>query len=150
MAKGTAFTFPEGANASTYEIILATRAGKMLQVDLDYRGSGAAGALVYLGLGHFILEDHIWSGLLVPGAALQVWAHRTSYELLRTGEIEDASTKKMRPLTKDDADFFGTSAVFVRYTDETFENVEVRHFGRTEKWSKSDWEVWIAANPNVQ
>ena len=150
MATGKALTFPEGANASTYEIILATRAGKMLDVDLAYRGTGAAGALVYLGLGTFVLEDHIWTGLLVPGAALQVWAHRASYDLLRTGEIEDAGTKKMRPLTGADADFFGTSAVFVRYTDSTFQEVEVRHFGRTEKWPKSDWEVWIAANPNVQ
>ena len=77
-ATGKAWELPEGATATDFETIIAVHAHRMLDVDEQYRGAGAAGALVYTGLCTFVPEEEIWAGALEPGAALQVWRHRKS------------------------------------------------------------------------
>lgn len=144
IATGKTFSLPRDKDATTYRIILQTIEGRMLDVDKQYRGTGAAGAIVYAGFGTFVPEQDIWSGGLRPGAALQVWRQRKDYELLQAGEIEEKGKK--RRINSNDASFFGTSAVFVRYDDENAERMLVRHFGRSEWWEKSNWAVWVAAN----
>ena len=116
----------------------------MLDVDEQYRGTGAAGAIVYAGLGTFVPEADIWKGVLRPGAAIQVWADREAFDLLRVGETEEEGKK--RRITANDANFFGTSLVFVRYDPNDPNRVLVRHFGRSEWMDKSRWAVWVAAN----
>ena len=116
-ATGKAFKRPKGATKKNFDTIIATHAGKMMDIDKEYRGSGAAGALVYSGQGTFVPEADIWAGKLKPGAAMQVWKHSSAYDLLQTGEVTEKG--KQRPITKKDADFYGTSYVFLRYDDTT-------------------------------
>ena len=104
------------------------------KVDEKYRGTGAAGALVYLGAGTFVSQDEIWAQQrLKPGAALQVWGSKQQYERLRKGE--DIRTS-------------GTAAVFVKYDGK--DKMQVMHFDRDQTWSKSRYAVWIGANLNTR
>ena len=67
------------------------------------------------------------------------------------GVYEDKITKnkgKARAITKDDANFLGTSYVFLRYEGANNDKVVVRHHSGVEVHLKSDWAVWIAANPD--
>lgn len=143
-ATGAALELGGEEAATTFDLIISTRVDRMSDVDVAYRGTGAAGALVYAGLGTFVAEADIWTGGLRPGAAIQVWGLQASYDLLVAGEIDEDGTK--RPLTEDDANFFGTSFVFVRYDTENPERMLVRHFGSSEWAERSHYEVWIAAN----
>ena len=144
LTTGEALELGEDVSARTFDIIIATQLHRLKDVDATYRGTGAAGALVYAGLGKFVPEDEIWAGGVRPGAAMQVWGSRSAYDLLVEGEI-DADGEK-RPLRETDADFYGTSFVFVRYDPENEERMLVRHFGRSEWMDRSDYDVWIAAN----
>lgn len=146
-ATGKSFKLPKGAKSKHFDTIIAVRAGKMRSVDKQYRGAGAAGALVYSGQGTFVPEADIWAGKLKAGAAIQVWAEKTAYDLLQEGEVTENG--KTRPITKEDANFLGTSYVFLRYDDTTNDKMLVRHHSRVEWRSKSDWAVWVAANPGV-
>jgi hypothetical protein len=119
-----------------------------MDVDEQYRATGAAGALVYSGQGTFVSEADIWAGKLQTGAAMQVWAYKDSYDLLRKGEFTEKDGKT-RPIKKGDANFLGTSYVFLRYDDTTNEKLLVRHHSGVEWVSKSDWAVWVAANPGT-
>src|SRR5205823_2686733 len=89
LATGKSFALPTDRSASVYRAILATIPDRMLDVDVQYRGTGAAGAMVYAGLGQFVTEAGIWSGQLRPGAAMQVWGSRKDYDLLIAGEIAE-------------------------------------------------------------
>jgi hypothetical protein len=142
MATGRRFSLPEGATTSVFETILATHEWRMADIPQVYRGTGAAGALVYAGLGDFVPEADIWNGGLRPGAAMQVWRSRAAFELLQAGSVT-LKGGKTRPITSTDADFYGTSFVFVRFQDN---KIVVRHFGDIETHKKSDFEVWVAAN----
>lgn len=142
LATGRPLSLPAGATKSVFETILATHEWKMADIPQVYRGTGAAGALVYAGLGEFVAEGDVWDGGLKPGAAMQVWRSRKAYELLQAGSVT-LKGGKTRPISSDDADFFGTSFVFVRYEGD---KIVVRHFGGTETHKKSDFAVWIAAN----
>jgi hypothetical protein len=144
MATGRGFELPDDATASEFRAIIASMPGRMKDVALEYRGAGAAGALVYAGLGEFVPQADIFNGGLRPGAAMQVWGHRNAYDLLRAGEITEQGKK--RRITEADANFFGTSFVFVRYDTATNERILVRHFSGTEWHERSDFAVWIAAN----
>jgi hypothetical protein len=147
MAAGRGFELPEDRSASVFDAILASFPGRMKDIDLAYRGTGAAGALVYSGLGTFVPEADIFAGGLRPGAAMQVWGHKKAYDLLRAGEIEEKG--KTRRITDADANFYGTSFVFIRYDTDTNERILVRHFGGVEWHKKSDFAVWIAANASL-
>lgn len=144
LATGEAFSLPEDRDARTYNVILQTIEGRMLDIDAQYRGTGAAGALVYAGLGTFVPEADIWTGALRPGAAIQVWKHRSAFELLKAGQIEVKG--KTRRITAKDANFHGTSVVFVRYDTADPTRMLVRHFDTEEWMKKSSWDVWVAAN----
>jgi hypothetical protein len=137
MATGRGFELPEDATASVFNAILATMPGRMKDVELQYRGTGAAGALVYSGLGEFVPRADIFKGGLRPGAAMQVWKHKDAYDLLRAGEI-----------TEGDANFYGTSFVFIRYDTDTNERILVRHFSGTEWHTQADFDVWVRRTPS--
>jgi hypothetical protein len=64
---------------------------------------------------------------------------------MRAGQKKEHG--KLRRINDSDGSFYGTSFVFVRYDTETNERMLVRHFGRTEWKSKSNFAVWVAANP---
>jgi hypothetical protein len=148
MAAGRGFALPEDRTASVFDAIIASIPGRMKEIDLAYRGTGAAGALVYAGLGTFVPETDIFTGGLRPGAAMQVWAHQEAYDLLRAGEIVEKG--KARPITDADANFSGTSFVFIRYDTDTNERILVRHFGGEEWHEQSDYAVWVAANASLR
>jgi hypothetical protein len=147
LATGKVFELPEDKTASEFNIIAQSFTNRMLDIDLEYRGSGPAGALVYAGLGEFVPEADIWEGKLAPGAVLQVWGSREDYELLRAGEIGEGAKK--RRIRDSDASFYGTSFVFVRYDTKTNDSMLVRHYGSTEWKRKSSYDVWVAANAST-
>jgi hypothetical protein len=136
------------AQATKLDWIIAVHEWRMGDIEERYRGTGAAGALVFLGLGTFVPEADIWTGGLRPGAAMQVWRHRDAFELLRVGSVA-LKGGKTRPIQATDANFYGTSFVFVRYVGSAHDEIEVRHFSGVERHKKSDFEVWVAANTNA-
>lgn len=144
IATGKFLTLPEDKTMNIFNAILQSVPSRMLDVELKYRGTGAAGALAYAGLGEFVPGADIWAGKLKPGAAVQVWGDKDAYDLLRAGEIEEGGKK--RRITDADANFYGTSFVFVRYDTESFERMLVRHYGSTEWKSRGSYAVWVAAN----
>jgi hypothetical protein len=144
LSTGKQLTLPEDRDAQTFKVILASIPPRMLDVDVSYRGTGAAGALVYAGLGTFVPAAQMWTGGLRPGAAMQVWKHQKAYDLLREGQI-DVGGKKRR-INDSDTDYYGTSFVFVRYDTDTNERLLVRHFDSVEWHRRGDWAVWVAAN----
>ena len=146
-ATGKSFKLPKGAKKKHFDTIIAVRAGKMRDVDKQYRGAGAAGALVYSGQGTFVPEADIWAGKLKAGAAIQVWYDKAAYDLLQVGEVTEKG--KTRPIKKGDANFLGTSYVFLRYDDKTNDRMLVRHHSGVEWQNRSDWAVWVAANPGA-
>jgi hypothetical protein len=146
-ATGSSFKLPKGSKTKVFDAIISTSIKDIKLVEEKYRATGAAGALVYAGKGTFVSEADIWAGKLKPGAAMQVWADKSAYELLVKGETTDAKGKA-RAITKDDANFLGTSYVFLRYEGANNEKVVVRHHSGVEVHPKSDWAVWIAANPD--
>lgn len=149
LATGKQFELPEDKSEKIFNVILQSIEGRMADVDKQYRGAGAAGAMVYAGLATFVNEADIWTGGLRPGAPMQVWGHRDAYDLMQAGTIKDAKTGKQRRITPDDANFFGTSFVFVRYDDPAKPTkMLVRHFGGEEWKKRSDFKVWVGANIN--
>lgn len=144
LATGKSLELSEDKTMSDYNAILQSSTGRMLDVDLRYRGAGAAGALAYAGLGELLSETDIWDGKLKPGAAVQVWGNKKAYRLLRAGEIGKGKNK--RRINNMDANFYGTSFVFVRYDSKTNKRMLVRHYGSTQWKSKGSFAVWVAAN----
>ena len=144
LVTGKSLKLSEYKTMSGYNAILQSSTGRMLDVDVKYRGAGAAGALAYAGLGELLSEADIWAGKLKPGAAIQVWGSKKAYKLLRAGEIGKGKNK--RRINNADANFYGTSFVFVRYDSKNNERMLVRHYGVTQWKSKSSYAVWIAAN----
>ncbi|MEZ4831553.1 MAG: hypothetical protein R2873_06030 [Caldilineaceae bacterium] len=77
-------------NRSQFSIILHTRVNQLHQVSEQYRGSGAAGGLVLLGVGEFVNQDDIWTRkALKPGAAMQVWKRTSDFERIKRGRHPD-------------------------------------------------------------
>jgi hypothetical protein len=146
-ATGSAFKLPKGTDKKVFDAIISTSIKDIKLVEAKYRATGAAGALVYAGKGTFVSEADIWAGKLKPGAAMQVWHDKSAYELLVKGETTD-DKGKARAITKDDANFLGTSYTFIRYEGANHEKVVVRHHSGVEVHPKGDWAVWIAANPD--
>jgi hypothetical protein len=151
ISTGKAFKLPAGKSSKTFNRILQSIEGTMGSVDEQYRGTGAAGAMVYAGFASFVDEGSIWTGALRPGAPMQVWKDRNDYNILKKGVIEYTVKGKLkrRPIKPTDADFSGTSFVFVRYDDPAKPTeMLVRHFGREEWHKKNEYAVWIGANIN--
>jgi len=149
LATGKEFQLPKDKSAKIFNVILQTIESRMGDVDEVYRGTGAPGAMVYAGFATIVNEADIWTGGLLPGAPMQVWRYRDSYNLLRKGVIEykKKGVTRTRPLRSDDADFYGTSFVFARYDNPASPTkMLVRHFGSPEWHSKAEFEVWVGAN----
>jgi hypothetical protein len=145
-ATGATFKMPKGVDSNMFNWILQSHVWKMGDIDLQYRATGGAGAMVYAGLATFVDEADIWKGRLKPGAALQVWNNQKDFELMQIGHITVKG--KQRALNDKDAKFSGTSMVFVRYDDKDPEQMLVRHFGLTHWVKKSYYQKWVAANVN--
>ena len=118
-------------DAKMFDWILKSRPDKMAEVPEEYRGTGAAGALVYLGKGAFVSEADIWDGrALRPGAAMQGWWDKSGYEDLKAAKATGGVG--------------GTSFVFVEYVGD--DKMRVLHFDQVEVWKRDYFEVWIGAN----
>jgi hypothetical protein len=151
LATGKKFQLAKDKSQKTFNIILQSIEGRMGDIDEVYRGAGAAGAMVYAGLATYVPEADIWTGGLRPGAPMQVWGDRDAYNLLRKGAVEYKvkGVTKTRPIKPNDANFYGTSFVFVRYDNpKTPTKMLVRHFDTPEWKSKTSYAVWVAANLN--
>ncbi|MEZ4939303.1 MAG: DUF4157 domain-containing protein [Saprospiraceae bacterium] len=141
---GLKFELAEGKTWNTFNAILQSIPSRMLDIDEKYRGTGAAGALVYAGLGTFVEENEIWTGKLKPGAAIQVWNNEKDFDLLQKGRKKVGRTE--RRIRESDSRFDGTSLIFVRYDTKNNDRLRVRHFGVTEWKRKSSYKKWVAAN----
>ena len=120
------------ANSDKFRVILHSISSRMKDVDEQYRATGAAGALVFLGIGTFVTQDEIWDGkALLPGAAMQVWRKKSDVERVKQGK-EPKST--------------GTSFVFIKYVGEN--SMQVKHFGDFDTIKKSSYQFWVGANLN--
>jgi hypothetical protein len=137
IATGKKIRLPANRSWRTFNSILQSIPERMMSLPLGYRGTGAAGALVYAGLGKFVSEADIWAGCLKPGAAIQMWRRQKYWEALRRGH-------KPRLIGRDE--YTGTSYIFVRYHPLDPSRLLVRHFDRTE-WVDRGRKKWIAANP---
>jgi hypothetical protein len=150
LATGRSFELPEDKTKSEFHVILESMANRLLDVPVEYRATGPAGAFVYAGLGEFVSESDIWAGKLQPGAVVQVWNFREDYDLMRIGQKKENG--KMRRIQDSDGKFLGfngTSFVFVEYDAKNSEIMWVRHGGRFQPKSRSSYAVWIAANPTT-
>ena len=140
--RATGKPVPVSERDADFNRIISSSVEGSRKVDEQYRATGAAGALVYSGLGDFVPEADIWSGSLRPGATLQVFKHKEAYDLLKRAGTKDKTRERLG-----DKEFFnGTSYVFVRYDPKSNERMLVRHWGDLEWHSRSDWAVWVAAN----
>ena len=148
-ATGSSFKLPKGTKQKVFDAIISTSIKDIKLVEEKYRATGAAGALVYSGKGTFVSEADIWAGKLKPGAAMQVWFEKAAYDLLVKGEATDDKGKP-RAITKKDANFLGTSYVFLRYEGTNNEKIVVRHHSGSRSTRRASWAVWIAANPDYR
>jgi hypothetical protein len=119
------------AEKSAYRIILHSIESEYAGVVEDkYRGTGAAGALVYLGAGEFVTASEIWDQKrLKPGAAMQVWRKQSDLDRQKKGQPPEN---------------IGTSFVFVKYIGD--DAMQVLHFNQVETMKRSHFEFWIGAN----
>lgn len=113
-----------------FRVILHSITSRMKDVDEQYRATGAAGALVFLGKGTFVTQEQIWKDkALLPGAAMQVWVRQSDAERVKQGKEPKS---------------IGTSFVFVEYVGE--DAMKVKHYGGYETITKSRFEYWVGAN----
>ena len=120
------------ARSEEFRIIHHSISSRMKEVDEQYRATGAAGALVFLGVGTFVDQEEIWEDkALKPGAAMQVWRKKSDVERVKQGK-EPLST--------------GTSFVFLEYVGD--DAMLVKHFGAKEKIKKRTYQYWVGANLN--
>jgi hypothetical protein len=120
------------AQAAAFRIILHSISSEMAKVDEQYRATGAAGALVYLGKGTFVTQDEIWKDkALLPGAAMQVWKKKSDVERIK----QSKEPKHM-----------GTSFVFVEYVGD--DAMKVKHYDQLQTHKKTWYEFWVGANIN--
>jgi hypothetical protein len=120
------------AEKDTFRIILHSIESQLHKVDEEYRGTGAAGAMVYLGHGELVSVADIWvNKKLKPGAAMQVWSKKSDLERIKKGR---------KPLS------IGTSFVFMEYVGT--DKMKVLHFDAPEVVSRGSYEVWFGANLN--
>jgi hypothetical protein len=127
-ATGTALV--DKANQKQFRIIHHSISSEMHKVDEQYRATGAAGALVYLGVGTFVDQEEIWDDkALRAGAAMQVWRKKSDVDRVKQGK---------EPLSS------GTSFVFLEYVGD--DAMRVKHFGAKEVIKKRTYQYWVGAN----
>lgn len=99
----------------------------------DYKGLGAAGAMVWAGLGTHVDEQAIWRGELEPGAVIQVWRTKAGYKDVKLGKPA-----------------LGHSFIFLNYiySGSTITGMAIADQGYQsgDPLPKGEWGVWIGAN----
>ncbi len=107
-----------------------------------YRGKGNAGAIAYAGMGTLVDTSGVWSGLLRPGALMQVWRFKEDYEQV----VQGVNVKKLDP--------YGHSFIFISYVrDEknAIIGLEIadQGFQSYRPLVPSDYEVWWGVNLSI-
>jgi hypothetical protein len=106
-----------------------------LDLPEKYRGKGAAGAMVYAGLGTLVDSDGIWAGKLEPGAVLQTWRVAGDYERVRDG---DKPTDIGHSFLFLNYVYSGASVSGLAMADQGYQNGT--------PLVKGDYTYWIGAN----
>lgn len=109
-----------------------------LKIEEKYRGTGAAGAMVQLGMGTMVSEDAIWNGKLQPGAVLQTWKKDTDFKKVRDGERPES---------------IGHSFIFLEYQKNANGDIlgmkiadQGTNWAEPNVLSRSTFEYWVGAN----
>jgi RHS repeat-associated protein len=96
----------------------------------EYEGKGSAGAIEYAGLGEYVTEEEIWSGVLQPGAVIQVWASENGFQ--------------------HDGSDYGHSFIFLGYTydsDGVIDGMNIADQGyQNGNLQRSAWGTWHGGN----
>jgi hypothetical protein len=106
-----------------------------LNLPVEFRGKGAAGAMAWARLGKLVESVDIWAGALKPGAVIQTWKVAGDYERVRDGL---------------DPHNIGHSFIFLRYTRVgsgiTGMRVADQGFISGRNVRKGEWGYWVGAN----
>jgi hypothetical protein len=102
----------------------------------EYRGKGAAGAMVWDGRGELVESGDIWAGKLKPGAVIQVWRDGRDPDRVKEGRVPES---------------IGHSFIFLKYTKVgsgiTGMKVADQGFFRVgQTVRRGDWGYWVGAN----
>ena len=106
----------------------------------NLRGLGPAGAMKYAKLGTLVSQEDIWAGKLLPGAVIQVWKQKESYEQVKKGQMPTG---------------IGHSFIFLEYVrDGGGKIIGMKIADQGTRWSEpatlgqEAFAVWFAANVN--
>jgi hypothetical protein len=129
-AKATGTSLVGKDEKDKFRIILHSIASKLMTVPEEFRGTGAAGALAFIGEGDLVDATSIWDDkALKPGAAIQVWDLATDMDRMAEGKEPESG---------------GTSFVFLKYVGD--DAMKVLHFDEVELKKRGWYEVWFGAN----
>jgi hypothetical protein len=132
---GVGVSVPDWSNGSTFSIIWGTLVAQRGWRDVpdEYKGLGAAGAMVYAGVGTLVDTVGVWRGDLEPGAVIQVWDSEAEYENAKKGNSA-----------------YGHSFIFLNYvyTGSAITGMAIADQGyqNGEPLTRKDWGVWFGAN----
>jgi hypothetical protein len=126
--------------ANTFDLLWASRiehAAEWAKAPPDYRGKGAAGAMVWKGMGTLVDSTGIWAGKLKPGAVLQTWEAPKAFDRVRDGKSPGS---------------IGHSFIFLNYIKKgsAITGIAVADQGQG-AWSgdpmlRSEFSFWVGAN----
>ena len=134
-ARAVGVTIPARHDTSQFGIIWGTLIHQKGWKDVpdEYKGRGAAGAMVNAGLATLVDQQSIWRGDLEPGAVIQVWKSEAEFEKAKNGQ-----------------EAFGHSFIFLNYiysgSATTGMAIADQGYESGKPLSKSTWGVWIGAN----
>ena len=134
-AKAVGVAIPRWKNNSKFSAIWGSLVHQPAwqEVEEEYKGLGAAGAIVSEGLGTLVDTDGVWRGALEPGAVIQVWNFSDAVEKVKKGE-----------------EAAGHSFVFLNYVYEgssiTGMVIADQGYQSDAPLKKSDYAIWYGAN----
>lgn len=126
---------PAWSNSSLFGIMWGSLIAQpdWKKVPEEYKGLGAAGAMVYAGHGTLVDMEGIWRGDLEPGAVIQVWGTAADYANVKKGKSA-----------------YGHSFIFLNYiySGSVISGMAIADQGyqNSEPLARGDWGVWIGAN----
>lgn len=132
---GAGVSIPAWSNSDTFGIIWGSLIAQPGWKDVpdEYKGLGAAGAMVWAGYGTLVDMVGVWRGDLEPGAVIQVWGSAGDYENVRKGHSA-----------------YGHSFIFLNYiyTGSAITGMAIadQGFQNSEPLNRGDWAVWLGAN----